>query len=424
MIRSIQPNLEITAARFVAGMSSYYFDDQSAIKNDARQDGFIYSGKPLTPGFSSVRQGGECISVMLQLSNGQWAIGDCCAVQYSGAGGRDPLFIAERYIDFLDKKIGPKLIGLDCNKFIDNAQFIDALEDKGKQVHTAIRYGLSQALLEAAAVSANCTKTEIVCGAYQLDVPKTRVPLFAQSGDERYHSVDKMVMRRVDALPHALINNIDEKVGRHGEKLLEYVKWLSGRIKSVSAELGYEKSYQPSIHIDVYGTLGQLYDNNVGAISDYLQTLAEAAQDFPLYVEGPIDTGEHQSQIATMSAIKQSVSNNSENLKIVADEWCNTLADIIEFVDADCCHMAQIKTPDLGSIHNVAAAIMYCKANGVEAYQGGTCNETDLSSKACVHVALACQPERLLVKPGMGFDEGMQIVNNEMNRTLAQINAA
>ena len=59
----------------------------------------------------------------------------------------------------------------------------------------------------------------------------------------------------------------------------------------------------------------------------------------------------------------------------------------------------------------------------MEAYQGGTCNETDISATTCVHVALAARPMRMLVKPGMGFDEGMNIVRNEMVRTLAVLKA-
>jgi methylaspartate ammonia-lyase len=34
-------------------------------------------------------------------------------------------------------------------------------------------------------------------------------------------------------------------------------------------------------------------------------------------------------------------------------------------------------------------------------------------------VALAARPMRMLIKPGMGFDEGLNIVFNEMNRTIA-----
>ena len=90
--------MKIKQALFTAGYSSFYFDDQQAIKNGAGHDGFIYTGDPVTPGFTSVRQAGECVSVQLILENGAVAVGDCAAVQYSGAGGRDPLFLAENFI--------------------------------------------------------------------------------------------------------------------------------------------------------------------------------------------------------------------------------------------------------------------------------------------------------------------------------------
>ena len=54
---------------------------------------------------------GESISVMFILEDGQVAYGDCAAVQYSGAGGRDPLFLAEDFIPVIEKHIAPKLIG-------------------------------------------------------------------------------------------------------------------------------------------------------------------------------------------------------------------------------------------------------------------------------------------------------------------------
>jgi len=79
--------------------------------------------------------------------------------------------------------------------------------------------------------------------------------------------------------------------------------------------------------------------------------------------------------------------------------------------------MVQIKTPDLGAIHNTVDAILYCHQNNVEAYQGGTCNETDVSAQVCTHLAMAARPSLMLIKPGMGFDEGFTIVMNEMNRT-------
>ena len=85
-----------------AGRTGFYFDDQRAIKQGAGHDGMFYIGAPVTDGFRSVRQAGESISVMLILEDGQIAYGDCAAVQYSGAGGRDPLFLAEDFIPVIE----------------------------------------------------------------------------------------------------------------------------------------------------------------------------------------------------------------------------------------------------------------------------------------------------------------------------------
>jgi len=89
------------------GRTGFYFDDQRAIKAGAEHDGFTYLGQPITPGFKAVRQAGEAVSVMIILEDGQIAYGDCAAVQYSGAGGRDPLFLAEDFIPVIEKMINP-----------------------------------------------------------------------------------------------------------------------------------------------------------------------------------------------------------------------------------------------------------------------------------------------------------------------------
>ncbi|MBC8015850.1 MAG: methylaspartate ammonia-lyase, partial [Sporomusaceae bacterium] len=61
------------------GRTGFYFDDQRAIKNGAKHDGFTYVGEAVTPGFHSIRQSGEAVSVMIVLEDGQVAYGDCAA---------------------------------------------------------------------------------------------------------------------------------------------------------------------------------------------------------------------------------------------------------------------------------------------------------------------------------------------------------
>ncbi len=404
------------------GRTGFYFDDQRAIKSGARSDGFRYVGTPLTEGFSEIRQAGESISVMILLEDGQVAHGDCAAVQYSGAGGRDPLFIAQDFIPVIEGEIKDALLGKDSKAFRELATLVDTFQSSGKNLHTAIRYGVTQALLDAAAKSEKKTMAEVVSEAYDIESPIAYVPIFTQSGDDRYANADKMIIKGADVLPHALINNVPAKLGLEGEKLLEYVKWLRERINSTQDE-NTGQTYAPVLHIDVYGTIGQLFENDVESMAQYILTLEEAAKPFKLRIEGPMDVEDRELQVAALKALRQSLKEKGGRVELVADEWCNTLEDIKLFVDEQAADMVQIKTPDLGGVNNVIEAILYCKERGVGAYCGGTCNETDRSAQVCTQIAMACSADQCLAKPGMGVDEGYMIVFNEMNRTMALVNS-
>ena len=404
-----------------AGRTGFYFDDQRAIKQGAGHDGMFYTGAPVTDGFRSVRQAGESISVMLVLEDGQIAWGDCAAVQYSGAGGRDPLFLAEDFIPVIDQYIKPQLVGKEANDFRGLCAMMEAITVEGKRLHTAIRYGVSQALLDAVAKATGRMMCEVVADEYGCTVSDKAIDIFTQSGDDRYMNADKMIIKGAQVLPHALINNIDEKLGRKGEKLAEYVAWLRDRILAMR----HDESYLPVFHIDVYGTIGAAFgNNNYQAMADYIEELGKIAKPFHLRIEGPMDCDcDRETQMTALAGLTAELDKRGCDVELVADEWCNTLEDIKLFADHKAGHMVQIKTPDLGGINNTIEAVLYCKERGVGAYQGGTCNETDRSAQVCVHCAMATQPVQILAKPGMGVDEGYMIVYNEMNRILAIRNA-
>ena len=404
-----------------AGRTGFYFDDQRAIKKGSAHDGNFYNGEPVTEGFTAVRQAGESISVMLILEDGQIAYGDCAAVQYSGCGGRDPLFLAEDFIPLIEKYIKPELVGKKADNFRTLCADMEAIKIDGKRLHTAIRYGVSQALLDAVAKATGRLMCEVVADEYGCEVSEEPIPIFTQSGDDRYLNADKMIIKGAQVLPHALINNVKDKLGEHGEKLLEYVGWLRDRI----LEKRSLEDYMPIFHIDVYGTIGAIFgDNNYKDMADYIEKLGEAAKPFHLRIEGPMDCdSDRETQIVALSGLTAELDRRGIDVELVADEWCNTLEDIKLFADRKAGHMIQIKTPDLGGINNTIEAVLYCEKKGVGAYQGGTCNETDRSARVCVQCALATKPVQILAKPGMGVDEGYMIVNNEMQRTLALLKA-
>ncbi len=400
-----------------AGRTGFYFDDQRAIKKGAGHDGVFYTGEPVTEGFASVRQAGESISVMLVLEDGQIAYGDCAAVQYSGAGGRDPLFLAKDFIPLIDGYIKPRLVGREADSFRALTKMLEEIQIGGKRLHTAIRYGVSQALLDAVAKASGRLMCEVVADEYGCEVTDQPIAIFTQSGDDRYDNADKMIIKGAQVLPHALINNVEAKLGQKGEKLAAYVEWLRNRILAHRGD----ESYMPVLHIDCYGTIGAIFgNNNYKAMADYIAQLGEIAKPFHLRIEGPMDCDStREAQIEALAGLTKELDSRGIDVELVADEWCNTLEDIKLFADAKAGHMVQIKTPDLGGINNTIEAVLYCKQKGIGAYQGGTCNETDRSAQVCVHCAMATQPVQILAKPGMGVDEGFMIVYNEMQRILA-----
>lgn len=401
-----------------AGKTGFYFDDQRAIKAGAGHDGMFYLGKSVTPGFETIRQSGESISVQLILEDGQVAFGDCAAVQYSGAGGRDPLFLAKDFIPVIEKNIAPKLIGRDLDNFKTLAEEFDSMQIEGKRLHTAIRYGITQALLDAVAKARKVTMAEVIQKDYNTGIEISKRPIFTQSGDDRYINADKMIIKGADVLPHALINNVKEKLGERGEILLDYVKWLRDRI--LSKRVNFE--YYPIFHIDVYGTIGAAFDCDTAKMADYISTLVEAAKPFKLRIEGPMDVEDRDKQIEALAALTTEVDKRGIEVELVADEWCNTLEDIKLFADKKAGHVVQIKTPDLGGVNNIADAILYCNKVGIGSYCGGTCNETNRSAEVTTNIAMACGALQVLAKPGMGVDEGFMIVFNEMARVEALVN--
>lgn len=407
--------MRIQAVLAEPALAGFYRDDQRAIREGATHDGLFYVGAPSTEGFAAVREAGAAVTVLLVLENGQVAVGDCAEVQYSGAGGRSPVFRAEQAVAEVRDHLAPFLIGRTVETFCSLAEEVDQILIDGRPLLTGVRYGISQALLHAAALVAGITMAELIQREYDTGVILALVPIYAQTGDERLMNVDKMILKEVDVLPHGLINEIDTKLGARGQVLLDYVTWLRDRILTMRQR----PDYFPRLHIDTYGTIGIAFDGNLTAIAEYLATLATAAFPFRLRIEHPVDAGSRNGQIAAFVALRQVLTRRGIDIELVVDEWCNTLDDIEGFVAAHAADVVHVKMPDLGGVTNTIKALLIVRRHGLAAYCGGSCNETDISARVSAHIAMACGADQILAKPGMGVDEGLMIVSNEMVRTLA-----
>lgn len=407
---------EVTAVPVDGG---FFFDDQAALKAGAEQSGFAYIGDPITPGYDRIRQPAKALSILLTLSDGSVVVGDCAAVQYSGAGGRNQLFRPTQWLETIDSVITEILEGRPVDCFSDIIQTLEkVLADHQKELHTAVDYGLSQALLAAVASARGVTMAEVIVDCFGTEPAATPVPIYAQTGDERRRNAEKMILKSVDFLPHGLFNS-EAKIGSSGERLKDYLSWLADRVDDLGAP-----GYDPCFHVDVYGNLGDIFGPPYDRVEviDYFESLLAAADPYDLQIEGPMDEGSRSSQITAMSELRSELSDSSVDVDLVADEWCNTLEDIKAFVDAGAADLVQIKTPDLGGIQHSVSAIKYCEGTESEAYLGGSCAETDVSARVTAQVAVGTNPSQVLAKPGMGVDEGFMIVKNEMRRTISRMN--
>jgi len=393
--------------------------DLLAIKSGAATpDGSLYRGKPMSPGFTNIIEPATIISVMLVLEDGQVAFGDCADVILAGVAGRDPAFNATDHIDYMRGEIADALRGRDVSKFRPNAEEMDRYARGGKRLHTAIRYGISQALLHATASSRKETMAEVIAREYGSTIATAPIPILASCHKDDHGQLDRVILKKVELLPHASFQVVAEHVGLRGEKLLAFVRRVAGRI----GEIG-DPDYRPRIHVDLYGTLGELFSMKIEPLADYLGELRREAGPYRLLVESPMISKTQEEQIEKFRGLRELLKKKGMDVGLIADEWCNTLPDIRLFTEAAASDFVQIKTPDLGGINNTIEAVLYCKSHGMGACLGGTANETDHSTRISTHMALACRPDFMLSKPGLGADEALMIQTNEMARTLALLEA-
>lgn len=407
--------MQIKDVLLAPGNGAFFYDDQAAIRAGASQDGFVYVGEPITPDFQSIRVPASSLSVGLVLVDDTVVWGDMMSVQYSGTGGRDPLFQTAQISDLMSRVVVPRLLDIDASRYLEACACVFEPHEH-KRLPLALEYGVSQALLRAAGHLHSRTMAEVICAEFGLPLPTRRVPIYCQTGDAREINVDKMILKAVDVLPHGLINS-REKFGVGGRTFMEFVKWVATRTRQIG-----RAGYQPVLHFDVYGWIGREIGLDPQPIADFICRVADTVPDFTLNIESPADFGSTPAQIENYAKIVSILNNRGSSARIVVDERCNTLEDIRLFAEAKATHLVQIKTPDVGSIADTARAVLLCKENKVGAYVGGSCTETDLSAQASVHVSVATQADMMLAKPGMGVDEAFSIVGNEQNRLLAMLN--
>src|SRR5690606_5410697 len=152
--------LRISRISLVPGIGGFWVNDQPAIQMGAEPDGFFFKGKPVSPGFSSIREPSVAYCVMVELDYGQMAYGDCDTVLNAGYAGR-PRPLRTENIPRMAELFAFMYDGKAFNGFRDAVALLDQMELE-RDVATPVAYGVSQALLSAAALTRRITMAEVL----------------------------------------------------------------------------------------------------------------------------------------------------------------------------------------------------------------------------------------------------------------------
>jgi methylaspartate ammonia-lyase len=410
-IQSEPMTIRITDVLSSIGLACDYYTD-SAASDRGVSDGLFVAGDPVTPGFSSIHERARCLNLQLLLEDGSVGLGDCLSVIRSGAHDRAAPLSPEVQQDVVVNAVSPRLAGLEVDSFRSLASTLDGLQAGHSPPHPGLLYGLSQAMLDAVACAQRRTMAEVIADEYGLAPPTGAVPMFGCTDWRRSQGVDQLIAGRADAMPHGGFTTVDA-IGTDGEKLVAFVEWMTQRIGRHSPA-----DHRPTIHLDVYGTIGAICGGDTERTVAYLHCLHLAAAPYPLRIEDPVSAGAAGASRDAMRELVEAVDAEGLPVEIVADEYCNTVEDIGLWADERAAHMIHVKTPDLGSLTNTAEAIQRCRRAAVGVYVGGTMNDTEVSARAALHIALAFGADLVMAKPGAWPDVSLALTRNEMERTL------
>lgn len=408
MVGKQPKHINIKKVTVDCGMGGYWIHDQAAVQAGAAPDGFFFDAPVSSPDFPSVRSPSRAYLISIEIDDGQFAYGDCVTVANAGYAGR-PLPLKDGDAESIQAALTGALVGRSFQGFTDAAQALDHL-DLPACLELPVKYGASQALLNAAALTKRSTLAEVLRHEFSLPRPDT-VPGFAGScGGAWEANVDKAIMRGVAMFPQSAIQTPAEC-----ERLPSYAAWITSRIDKWGAA-----GYKPDLHFDFHSSLGRMYGNDEERVLRYLAQVCEQAKGYTVYFEDPMLSQGTEEAVDRMRSLYEKIEARLPTARLIADEWANGPGNAAKFAAARAAHAIQIKMPDNGSLLSSIDAIQACRRHDVLAYLGGSCNETDISARASVHIALAFGAWRMFTKPGMGFDEGLMIMTNEVSRTLSR----
>jgi methylaspartate ammonia-lyase len=343
---------------------------------------------------------------MLVLEDGQVATGDGSSVVYPGRAGVDPPARAEELIPVIRDVLAPKLVGTSLDRFRPLAEETDAVQVGGRRMHAALRWGISTALLDAVALARRVTKAEVLADEWGTTLSDRMPPLLGQSGQDWDLSLDRVIMRRIDAFHRA----------SHHQAMWDDHPRALRRMRDRSQT--FAPDYRLDIQLDINGFAGRELDNDAGRIVSLMADFEAMVEPLRILFASPVEMPDRESQIAKMREIRQAMKAASLRSELIADYFCASVEDHRAFAEAGAADYHMVHAPTVGSVQGSMDVMLDLKRRGIKPYLAGTGTSTDRSGMAIAHMAVAASPDLVLLTPGPGVDTAHSITVNEIQRIL------
>lgn len=267
-------------------------------------------------------------------------------------------------------------------------------------IHPAIRLGVSQALLAAIAQSRGLTVAEALIETYGRPPAMIQPPV-------------QLALRRGESFQlrpelGALSLSVGEgepalELGADAERLQRLVRQFQERLTAANPG-----DSQPTIHLELNGSLGRLYGNGVGKTLGALYGLERAAAPCRLRVSDPFLLADRADQIKQLSQLQDHLRLRRMEVDLAARAYVDGPEAVTAFLTGGAGRLVHLSMASLGTIHQTVQSLRACREQGGQALLAGA------PAEMLAQVALVSQPDFVIV----GSDQAdLVAVLDEMART-------
>jgi methylaspartate ammonia-lyase len=268
-----------------------------------------------------------------------------------------------------------------------------------RPLHPALQYGLTAVLLQAVAQVNKLSIAALVAKEYALDLPETAVPLQIPLNDDAIQTAQTILTTHVAALGYTTGKNKHKAtLGAKGERLQQHIRQIAAWLPTLEA------TFQPTLHLNLRGGLGDLFENDSGKVLGALYGLEHAAKPFQLQVQNPILLDSREAQLALLQKLNNYLTMRQMTLKLVADAWVDSVADAKLFANPKICQMIHIELPRLGNLEAGITAVLHSLSQNQQVILSG--EATALTSQ----IGLVTRPTQLSGPPQLHYNVMQQLL--------------